>query len=240
MAISGSTTWELFSTDIIAAALRKIAYLVQGTTVNTSDTASAMQALNAMIKTFQTYGMPLWAITEITFPLTNTNTYTIGIGQTINTPMPLKVIQARRNFISTGVTIPMNIYTHYDFNLLTSTQTTGVPINLWYEPLRTTGNVHIWPIPDSTTQSLQNITITYQRPFDDMINPSDSIDFPSYWTEAIIYGLATRLAPEYGIPLQDRAILKQEAKEMLADALSFGLEEGSIHFQPDWSYWQNN
>jgi len=240
MAISGSTTWELFSTDIIAAALRKIAYLVQGTTVNTSDTASAMQALNAMIKTFQTYGMPLWAITEITFPLTNTNTYTIGIGQTINTPMPLKVIQARRNFISTGVTILMNIYTHYDFNLLTSTQTTGVPINLWYEPLRTTGNVHIWPIPDSTTQSLQNITITYQRPFDDMINPSDSIDFPSYWTEAIIYGLATRLAPEYGIPLQDRAILKQEAKEMLADALSFGLEEGSIHFQPDWSYWQNN
>jgi len=154
--------------------------------------------------------------------------------------MPLKVTQARRNFISTGTTIPMNIYTHYDFNLLTSTQTTGVPINLWYEPLRTTGNIHIWPIPDPTTQSLQNITITYQRLFDDMVNPGDSIDFPSYWTEAIIYGLAARLAPEYGIPLQDRAVLKQEAKEMLADALSFGLEEGSIHFQPDWSYWQDN
>src|SRR5579872_2739043 len=202
MAISGVTTWELFSTDIIAAALRKIAYLVQGTTVNTNNTTNAMQALNAMIKTFQTYGMPLWAITEYTFPLTGTNLYPIGVGQTLNTPMPLKVTQARRNFISTGTTIPMNIYTHYDFNLLTSTQTTGVPINLWYEPLRTTGNIHIWPIPDPTTQSLQNITITYQRLFDDMVNPGDSIDFPSYWTEAIIYGLAARLAPEYGIPLQ--------------------------------------
>lgn len=239
MAISNVTTWELFSTDIIAAALRKIAYLVQGISVNTNDTTSAMQALNAMIKTFQTTGMPLWKMQETNFPLTATNLYTIGNGQTINTDAPLKVVQARRVYTDSGVTVPMNIYTHYDFRLLTSQQTVGTPINIWYEPLRTTGNIHIWPIPDATTIAQQTITIQYQAPFDDMVNPGDSIDFPSYWTEAVIYGLAVRLAPEYGVPLPDRAVLKQEANTYLEMALSYGLEEGSIHFQPDWSYWQH-
>ena len=59
------------------------------------------------------------------------------------------------------------------------------------------------------------------------------MDFPRYWYEAVIYGLASRLSREYGIPVQDRQELKQEAEMFHQQALSFGTEEGSLYLQPD-------
>jgi hypothetical protein len=50
----------------------------------------------------------------------------------------------------------------------------------------------------------------------------------------MIYGLADRLAPEYGVPLQDRQLLTQQAERFHQTALSFGMEEGSMFFQPDY------
>jgi len=68
-----------------------------------------------------------------------------------------------------------------------------------------------------------------------MINGWDEADFPSYWMDAIIYGLATRLAPEYGTAKDDRSILSAEARMFLEDALSYGTEEGSLFLMPNWS-----
>ena len=93
------------------------------------------------------------------------------------------------------------------------------------------GTINLWPKPADATTS---ITIRYQRPFEDMTSSTDDIDFPPYWTEAIIFGLADRLAPEYGIPLQDRQLLTQQAERFHQTALSFGQEEGSLFFQPDY------
>ena len=66
-----------------------------------------------------------------------------------------------------------------------------------------------------------------------MTSSTDDFDFPPYWTEALIYGLSDRLAPEYGIPLQDRQLLTQQAERFHQNALLFGQEEGSMFFQPD-------
>jgi succinyl-CoA synthetase beta subunit len=63
----------------------------------------------------------------------------------------------------------------------------------------------------------------------------DNLDFPEYWMEAVIYGLAHRLSPEYGIPLQDRQTLAAEAKRFLDDALEYSPEDTSLFFQPDWT-----
>ena len=73
----------------------------------------------------------------------------------------------------------------------------------------------------------------YQRPYEDMNTATDDFDFPAYWTEALIYGLAWRLSGEYGVPIQDRATIMKEAEYFHAQALSYGTEEGSIYFMPD-------
>ena len=231
MSTSGTTTWKLNRNEIIYAALRKLGVLSGGSTPEAYQVTDGTQALNAMIKAFETDGMPLWSIKSYTFTVTTgTAAYNIGPSQTFNTNKPLKVIQAWRNDSTSYSNVPMNIYTNYNYAILPLVNSSGTPVNLYYQPLRDYGVINLWPKPsDSTT----TITLRYQTPFEDMTSSTDDIDFPSEWTEAIIYGLAHRLSPEYGIPLQDRQLLAKEAEFFHEKALSFGTEEGGIFFQPD-------
>jgi hypothetical protein len=230
MSTSGTTTWKLQRDAIITAALRKLAVLSGGTPASTQQITDASEALNAMIKGFQTDGMPIWALKSYTFTVIKGQPdYQIGNGQALNTPVPLKIIQAWRSDSNTS-NVPMNIYTDEDYNVLPLAFSSGTPINLYYQPQSYLGTINLWPKPaDSTTQ----ITIRYQRPFEDMNASTDDLDFPPYWTEALIYGLADRLAPEYGVPLQDRQVITQQAERFHQTALLFGMEEGSIFFEPE-------
>jgi hypothetical protein len=231
MSTSGTTTWKLNRDAVISAALRKLSVLSGGGTPETYQVTNATEALNAMIKGFQTDGMPVWAIKSYTFTtIVNQAAYSIGVGQALDTAMPLKVLQAWRNQSPTSSNVPMNVVPDYNYNIYPLTNSSGTPVNLYYQPLAQYGVVNLWPKPaDAAT----TITLRYQRPFEDMTNASDDFDFPPYWTEALIFGLADRLAPEYGIPLQDRQLITQQAERFHLQALAFGQEEGSMFFQPD-------
>jgi len=232
MSTSGVASWTLNRDGIINSALRKLAVLAGGSAPAAYEVTNAAEALNAMIKGFQADGMPVWAMKKYTFSvISGQAAYIIGNGMALATPAPLKVVQAYRNQTN-SVNVPMNIYTNYNYNILPLTISSGVPINLYYQPLADRGTINLWPIPNDSTTT---ITIVYQRPFEDMVVSTDDIDFPSYWTEAMIYGLAWRLSSEYGLPVQDRSTLSKEAEFFHQQALMYGVEEGSMYMQPDWS-----
>lgn len=238
MTVSNVTTFSISGDQIVNAALRKIAALGDGQSPSATQLANGTQALNLMLKTLMTKGMPLWVISEYDMTMTATHSYTFGIGQTINIPAPLKVLQAILVTTSDGSTRDLEIKTHYDYNLLSNQTSVGSPTGYWYQPLNQTGVLSLWPIPDSATIAQQTVKIVYQRPFYDMVSGADTLDFPQFWHEAIVYGLAWRLAPEFGLPLPDRQALKAEAQMLLDEALSFGTEEGSLFLQPDWQRWK--
>lgn len=233
MSTSGTYTWTMTLQSFVNAALRKLAVLSGGSFPETYETTNAVEAVNAMISGFQADGMPLWVMDQYSFPTeASKGEYSIGPGYDLpaSTP-PLKVTQAWRS-TNSQANIPMNVYTDYNFNLLPQTAGPSTPVNLHYQPDRASGIIKLWPIPLDTSHT---ITIKYQKAYQDLLTLSDEIDFPRYWYEAIIYGLASRLAPEYGLPLQDRAAIRQEAEYYHTQALSFGTEEGSVYLQPDWS-----
>lgn len=235
MAISGVTTFSLTGDQIVNAAMRKIAVLGDGQSPSATQLSNGTQALNVMLKTFTTKGMPLWVMTEYILTLTATRTYTFGIGQTIAIPAPLKVTQITRLSSTDSSQVPLNVRSHYDYNLLSSTSATGTPTSYWYEPLNQTGVLHVWPTPDTNSITYETLKVVYQKPFSDMVSGTDTLDFPQWWQEAIIYGLAWRLCGEYGVPLADRGTLAKEAEYFLQEAMSFGTEEGSLFLQPDWA-----
>lgn len=232
MTVSSTTNFNLTSDQLVAAAMRKLAVIGDGQSPSATQLTNGTQALNAMLKGFTTKGMPLWVISETSITPTASATYTMGVGQTINIPAPLKVTQVLRRTSSTSV--PLTVKSHYDYNLLSNFTNPGVPTSYWYEPLNQTGVLHVWPLPDTATIASSTLVVVYQRPFFDMVSGADTLDFPPYWHEAVIYGLAHRLSPEFGIPLQDRQLLAKEADYFLSEALSFGTEEGSMFLAPDW------
>jgi hypothetical protein len=233
MPTSNSTDWTLNRDQVITGALRKLAVLPSGATPTASQVSDAADALNAIVKAFQADGMPLWKVSKQTFTtVAGTAAYTVGPSQTVDCPKPLRVYQAFW-IPQNGTNTPLNIYNRYDFNELPQgTGYSGAPVNLYYQPLNTTGVITLWPTPSDSTTTIE---FHYQSPYEDMDSSSNDFDFPSEWMQALIYNLAWAMAPEYGIPTQDRKSIAEEAQYWHQYALSMGSEEGGIFFRPEWS-----
>jgi hypothetical protein len=233
MATSGTYTWTSSRNSIIRDALRKVGALGDYETLDDVRLQVGIDALNPMIKKFQTLGMPLWATTQIEIPLSfwaSASEVNIGPSQAINQlDKPLKVLQALRGDASDET--ELNIYTWTDYNNLSDKTMIGAPVHLFYQPLRTTGRIALWPRPDTYWQT-KTLYLRYQRPFQDMNSSTDEPDFPVEWHEALIYNLAVRLAPTYGLPPAERAALNKEAKDILDETKSFDQEEGSLFIIP--------
>ena len=234
MATSGSTLWELNRNQLIEAALRKLGVLAKGQTPDAEDYTNGTIALNAVVAELQTIGMPLWARTEYTFPLVAAQaTYTIGVGQTLNTPFPLKLQQAVLTDTNSRSTLDMQIVSIYEYNQLSPLNSSGEPVQVCYQPQINLGTITVWPTPDASAALYKTIKLVFQAPFDDFVSSTDTPDFPKEWHQTIIYKLAETLAPEYGIPLGDQGMIVQMAEKHLTAALSFGTDESGVFFQPD-------
>jgi len=228
-----TTINQLTRDQIITAAIGQLGVLAIGQTPDTEDITKAALFLNTLLSELRALGMPLWARKEYSFsPVVGTNTYEIGVSKTLDTPYPLKMLQAYINVpSSSNVKVQMDIISDYNFNYLPSnSNNTGSPINLTYQPLVNYGKIKIWPTPDSSNST---ISIIYQRPFEYFTNGTDVLDMPEEWYNTVIYKLAVLLAPAWGIPLQARQQLRAEAKEMLDSVLSMGGEDASIYFMPE-------
>ena len=238
MATSGSTNFSINRDQLIAGALRIAGAISQGETPSATLYTETAEALNMFIKAMQADGMPLWATKKYAITLTTSAAdYTIGVSQTVNTPKPLKVLQAFLRNTSTNLDIPVRIITRSEYELLGNKTTTGLPVQIFYEPLLTTGVLHVYPVPDSTVASSYTLSIIYQRPFEDFDATADEPDFPQEYYDCIKFGLADRIAPEHGLAIQDRQDLRSRAKELRQEALSFGLEEGSMYIQANLQSW---
>ena len=228
MATSGTSSYQLTRDQILNAAIRKLGVVAEGQTLTAQNLADGQVALNSTIAELRSVGMPLWARGEYTFTPT-TSTYTIGTGYTLNTPAPIKLLQAV--VTSSGNTkIDMDIEARDDFLILPS-NSSGSPLKVNYRPGINTGTLSFWPTPQST--NTDTVTLVYQRPYEYFTAATETLDFPEEWYNAIIYKVAVLLAPEWGIPLPDRQMLQSEAKQYKDSAMEVGTEDGSFFFAPD-------
>jgi hypothetical protein len=233
MTTSADTTYELTRNQIIEAAMRKCGRLAKGQSADATDLSNGQQALNALIALFQKiHGMPVWARNNYSVTLVaSQRDYTFGEGQTLNTPFPLKIYQVALETITGGSMIELLPIAYKDFRLL-NTESTGVPSQFSYQPKINVGVLSLWPLPDSTAASTYTLQVTYQRPFEGFSAAGETPDFPQEWQKALIYNLAVDLAPEFGVPLDDRRELRKEAEKALDDAMEG--EDASLLFQPDF------
>jgi hypothetical protein len=230
MTTSSFTTWELNRNEIIESAYRKLGIPGEGNTLTTQQYTDGNMALNSVIALAVTDGMSLWKRTTLVqTPSATAQDFTINNA--------IKIAGVFLRDLASGVQYELEPKSLYDYYRLPYS-TEGVPVNWTFEPSITGGTLKIWPMrADSGSVTNKRIVIVYQKKFDGFTTTTtDTLDFPSYWTQAIIYRLAVALAPENGIPIADRQDLKQEAKEYWALASSYGDEEGSLMIQPYTRY----
>lgn len=232
MSLSNSTNFSTTRNELIKGALRIAGAIQQGEEPTTTQISEAAEALNMLVKSWQPDGLQLWVTREYTLSLTaSTSSYTIS------TPKLLRVIQAYNHNTSSSVDIPMRVITRDEYNRLGNKTSTGTPIQLLAIPNRTDTTVKVFPVPDSTTASTQQIVMVYQKPFDDFDASTDEPEFPSEWFVALKFALAAQLAPEYGMEINERKELLAEAALYKNEAMSGTTEEGSMFFAADIRDW---
>ena len=227
MATSSVFSIQYTRDELLTASLRKLGVIAQGQTPDAEAITNAAMAMNMAIAEFRAIGMPLWQRMEHTWTPT-TGTYNIGTGYTLSVPYPVKLLQAYRTD-SNSSKVPMIIDAAEDFNVLPIS--TGTPLRVNYTPKLNYGVIKLWPQPNNTNTS--TVTLVYQGPFEYFTGASQTMAFPEEWYNALVYKTAVLLAPEWGVPLQDRGRLEKDADIALSNALATGQEDGSFFFSPD-------
>lgn len=241
MGVSTSTNYSITRDDIIKRALRIIGAIGQGETPPTDAVTEAAVALNQLVKEWNADGMQLWkqATSSAITMVASTTSYSIGTGATVNQRAPLKVLQAYLRNTTTNTDTPLLIITKQEYDMLSVKSQTGRPSQLYYNPpgavdTEMVGTIYLYNTPDSDTASNYALYVVANYSLADFDLSTDTADFPSFYYNALVWGLADQLSYEYGVPFAQQAMITKKAEVHKDKALGFDREEGSVYLQPDW------
>lgn len=144
---------------------------------------------------------------------------------------PLQVTHGRAQ-VSTTSEIELTILAREDYFRLSNKAASGTVIQVYYNPRLTNGKLYVWPTAEDERVYLN---LTTQISIQDFDAADNNPDFPAEWHEALVWNLAKRLIPEYGIVDQATiTMITGLAQETWQLASEFDAEEADVIFAPDF------
>lgn len=231
MAVSSSSDFNLTAVDLVTEARRKIGIHETEEPLSAAETTAGLTMLNALLKAWQVGGVSFSHYTQGSFALVASDVdYVFGAGGTFTT-VPFDIIDVR--LTRSSIDRVMTELSREEYYAIPNKTVTGVPTSWFYDRQRNGGTMYVWPAPDSTGGTIK---FTYVRKIWDMDANADDLDLPQEWYEAVIYGLADRMAENYGLintPLGQR--VSEKALASLQEIKDFDTAEGmgSIRIRPN-------
>lgn len=234
MATSGSYDFTLTRDELIQSSLRLLGVGHRGESVPADEINDASMALNIMLKAWMADGLQLWKREEKSITLVaSQRVYTLGPSGNVTMQRPLRLLEVVRRD-SDNIDVSLNSLSKNEYWGLSNKFSEGTPVSYHYDPQLTNGDLYLWEVPDTTAAAEYTVEIVYHLPFEDMDSTTNNFDCPAEWFQAIKFGLAVDLAPEYGIDLPQQYRLQKQFDTAYEKALSWDTEDSSIYFQPNW------
>jgi hypothetical protein len=202
---------------VISDALRKLNVVAYDESMDADQASNGARALNRMLKSWQNRGLNLWGVTAMSVAATTAASYTLTL-------RPLEILNIR--YKNGTNELPMWQMTREEYDDLPNKSSTGTPTTFYFNRQRETATITVWPVLAVTGTA--TFEISYQREFED-VDLDTAPDVPGEYWEAMVYGLAARLADDYSV---DGRTVTARAEEELRLALAFD-REGSLYFHGD-------
>lgn len=199
--------------QIIRSALRKLGAISKGQTVDPTEEADALDALNQLLSSFSNKSLLIPVTTKVTTALVvGTSTYNIGTGQTINTTKPDEILTAiyQDTSGSSPLDYEIDIVDRDFFQAYTDKSFGGISTRLWFNNNKnsSTASISLYPTPSVAG----NIVLYVRQPLTQITNLTANIPMNDMYSLMLTTSLAAILAPEYGLTeTQNFASLKQDA-----------------------------
>lgn len=204
--------------ELINLALKQSGVLGVGQTASAEDTQDAFKMMNMMLAQWQTNRFLVYHLVTNSLPCTGQQSYTVGIGGDFNIARPDRIssayVQLTAQSAPNKVDYPLTILSaREDYNRIAVKQQGSMPTALFYDSGYPLGNLYPWSVPDTQ----YTLFITTYAQLQSFATVSDVINMPPQYEEAIMWNLAGRLRPMYGLePEQTIVALARAALNTLA------------------------
>lgn len=195
----------MFSTplDIITMALKASSVVGVGQTPSAEDANDAFNILNLMIAVWNRKRWLMWAEDDVSCLSDGGTSYTIGAGQQFDTPRPDRLQFA---FVRQWPVVGNQPYdsvlniidSHEDYARITLKNLSTWPTNVFYDSQFPFGSLHFYPVPPSGMFELHVLIKNQITPFTGLTQNLDD-DVPPEFFDAILWNLAVRIRPLYGL-----------------------------------------
>lgn len=216
---------------IINDAMHDAGYLGEGDLPNSEQLATNFRRLNDIINLWQTQGLKLFLLEEVTVPLVaNQFSYTLGPTGDVVMSKPSRVLDA---YIinPSGIRRPLIPIAWKDWNLLPQvTGYSGIINSYMVNKQALFTEVRFWNTPDAL-EALNTAVLLTQVHAPNAINLQQNMDFPQEWRIALRWGLADDIATGQPQAIMDRCA---ERANMYRAALEdWDVEDAPTRFTPD-------
>ena len=175
--------------EFINSTLRLIRVLDSGESPTATESNDALTALNQMIGNWSAAGVPVYQESKDTIALTGASIYPLSF-------RPVRLTAAQVSY--SGISFPVAIVPSQQWILPKDrTATSKFAKELYYDGTFPTGNIYLWPIVTAGS----TLELFSLKPLAQFASLGDTINLPAGYEQALRFGLAGVLAPEYGSAL---------------------------------------
>lgn len=216
--------------SIIADAYFDAGLIQQGQVPNSEQFVSGMRKLMDIINLWQTQGLKLWLLEDVTIPLVaGQGTYVLSPTGDVVMPKPMRIIDAYYRSAE-GIRRPLNPMSWNDYVRLSQITQVGQINSYFVNKQQTTLPVFFWLVPDATAAT-GTAHVIVQKQVVNFISLNETMNFPQEWRIALRWGLADELATGQPQAILDRCQARAQAyRTMLED---WDVEDTSTRFAPD-------
>lgn len=143
---------------------------------------------------------------------------------------PLRLDLPRRRDVAVQ-DIPIWIMSRQEYFDTPNKTTQAPPVNVYYDPQLTNGELLVWPAPDSVNDTL---LFSAKMPLEDFDSLTNNPDLPQEWLAGLAWMLADEQALEYEVPPDRSARITIKADRARAALGAWDQEDGNIYVQPDF------
>ena len=156
---------------------------------------SAIRSLNLLLREWENRNVVQWQLVEETQTMVaSTGSFALPTGS-------IDIISAvlQRD----GVDIPMVMISRQEWLDIPDKLTEGRPNRYWVERVLGVPTVHLWSVPENST----DIMVYYRlRPFEDAGAMVNTVDVQQRWLDALVAGLTWKLSEKYAQDQENRKL----------------------------------
>lgn len=199
--------------DLITLALFDAGVFGTGQTPQASDINNGLTRLNDMIAQWQRNRWLIWCTKDVSAPMNGSVSYTIGTGQTFNTPRPDRLENGC--FIRQVTPAPPNqpdwpltlIQSREAYSNIRLKQLGSFPNYVFYDAAFPVGKIYPWPLPSS----LYELHLLVKEQLQFFADLSTVYAMPEEYKRAIRFNLQEEFLSAYRLPPDDKLSMRAAA-----------------------------